>query len=245
MIERSGRADAGDDGVARRSCAGPVPLAKALAAIDVLSEGRLVAARRPGLLRRDYDAVGIPFEERWKRFDEAIAVLRALLARPLPGSRYYPPADVELAPGPRGESRSGSGAGARRRASLASRGRPTAGSRPPTTRRRSASPPRAPPGARARGRGRDADGLPQRARHDVDLGLEDRAEARPRARRRPGSAPAAAIPTSCARRSASAPPSTAPSSSRATPRPAASASTCGRWATSGDSSSWSRATWRR
>jgi alkanesulfonate monooxygenase SsuD/methylene tetrahydromethanopterin reductase-like flavin-dependent oxidoreductase (luciferase family) len=82
---------------------GPVPLAKALAAIDVLSEGRLVAALGPGSSERDYRVLGIPFEERWKRFDEALLVLRALLrGEPMPEKpRHYPvPPDVELAPGP-------------------------------------------------------------------------------------------------------------------------------------------------
>src|SRR6478672_10284480 len=58
---------------------GPVPLAKTLAALDVLSDGRLIAALGPGSSKRDYDALGIPFDERWKRFDEAITTLRALL----------------------------------------------------------------------------------------------------------------------------------------------------------------------
>jgi alkanesulfonate monooxygenase SsuD/methylene tetrahydromethanopterin reductase-like flavin-dependent oxidoreductase (luciferase family) len=58
---------------------GPVPLAKTLAALDVLSEGRLIAGLGPGSSKRDYDAVGVPFAERWKRFDETIAALRALL----------------------------------------------------------------------------------------------------------------------------------------------------------------------
>jgi alkanesulfonate monooxygenase SsuD/methylene tetrahydromethanopterin reductase-like flavin-dependent oxidoreductase (luciferase family) len=82
---------------------GPVPLAKALAAIDILSEGRLVAALGPGSSKRDYDVLGISFEERWKRFDEALAVLRALLkGEPIPDApRYYPiPPGVELEPGP-------------------------------------------------------------------------------------------------------------------------------------------------
>src|SRR5947208_6358786 len=42
---------------------GPVPLAKTLAALDVLSEGRLIAALGPGSSKRDYDALGIPFDE--------------------------------------------------------------------------------------------------------------------------------------------------------------------------------------
>ena len=83
---------------------GPVPLAKALATIDVLSDGRLVAAVGPGSSKRDYDALGICFDERWKRFDEALALLRALLkGEPFPeDARYYRmPADIELAPPPR------------------------------------------------------------------------------------------------------------------------------------------------
>jgi alkanesulfonate monooxygenase SsuD/methylene tetrahydromethanopterin reductase-like flavin-dependent oxidoreductase (luciferase family) len=83
---------------------GPVPLAKTLAALDVLSEGRLVAALGPGSSKRDYEALGVSFDERWKRFDESIAILRALLEgepRPeLPHSYIVPP-DVELAPAPR------------------------------------------------------------------------------------------------------------------------------------------------
>ena len=81
---------------------GPVPLAKTLAALDVLSEGRLIAALGPGSSKRDYDALGVPFDERWKRFDEAITTLRALLeGKPRPErASYYPvPSDVELAPG--------------------------------------------------------------------------------------------------------------------------------------------------
>ena len=71
---------------------GPVPLAKTLAALDVLSEGRLIALG-PGSSKRDYDALGVPFDERWKRFDEAIPMLRALLE----GKGFPEP----LAPAPR------------------------------------------------------------------------------------------------------------------------------------------------
>jgi alkanesulfonate monooxygenase SsuD/methylene tetrahydromethanopterin reductase-like flavin-dependent oxidoreductase (luciferase family) len=71
---------------------GSIPLAKALVAIDVLSEGRLVAAVGPGSSQRDYALIGIPFEERWKRFDEALAALRPLLK----GEHQ----DAELEPAP-------------------------------------------------------------------------------------------------------------------------------------------------
>src|SRR5918994_1771609 len=91
MIERSGKMALATT-VSLAVLRGPVPLAKSLAAIDVLSEGRLVAAIGPGSSERDYRVLGIPFEERWKRFDEALALLRALLnGEPMPERpRYYP-----------------------------------------------------------------------------------------------------------------------------------------------------------
>jgi alkanesulfonate monooxygenase SsuD/methylene tetrahydromethanopterin reductase-like flavin-dependent oxidoreductase (luciferase family) len=58
---------------------GPVPLAKTLVALDVLTDGRLVAAVGPGSSEKDYDAVGIPFSERWPRFEEAVIALRELV----------------------------------------------------------------------------------------------------------------------------------------------------------------------
>ena len=102
MIERSGEMALATT-VSLPVLRGPVPLAKALAAIDVLSEGRLVAGLGPGSSERDYRVLGIPFDERWPRFEEALLVLRALLkGDPMPEApRYYPvPPDVELAPGP-------------------------------------------------------------------------------------------------------------------------------------------------
>ena len=55
---------------------GPVPLARALVALDLLAEGRLVAGVGPGSSKQDYDAVGIPFDERWPRFEQAVVALR-------------------------------------------------------------------------------------------------------------------------------------------------------------------------
>jgi alkanesulfonate monooxygenase SsuD/methylene tetrahydromethanopterin reductase-like flavin-dependent oxidoreductase (luciferase family) len=58
---------------------GPVATAKALAALDVLTDGRVVAGLGPGSSKADYEVVGIPFEDRWKRFDTAVTQLRELL----------------------------------------------------------------------------------------------------------------------------------------------------------------------
>ena len=81
---------------------GPVPLAKTLAALDRLSGGRLVVAVGPGSSRQDYAAVGIAFEERWPRFDEAIGVLRALWSADGPDfeGRFYSTRGIVLEPRP-------------------------------------------------------------------------------------------------------------------------------------------------
>jgi alkanesulfonate monooxygenase SsuD/methylene tetrahydromethanopterin reductase-like flavin-dependent oxidoreductase (luciferase family) len=81
---------------------GPVPLAKAMTAIDRLSGGRLVVALGPGSAATDYDAVGLSFDERWPRFDEAVPALRALLRRDAPPftGRFYSTAGLDLQPSP-------------------------------------------------------------------------------------------------------------------------------------------------
>jgi alkanesulfonate monooxygenase SsuD/methylene tetrahydromethanopterin reductase-like flavin-dependent oxidoreductase (luciferase family) len=107
---------------------GPIPLAKALAAIDRLSGGRLVVAVGPGSSPEDYASVGIDFDERWPRLDEAVQALRALLrpgAEPFTG-RFYSTDGISLDPPPaRADGPPiwvgswGSGAGLRRTARLA------------------------------------------------------------------------------------------------------------------------------
>jgi alkanesulfonate monooxygenase SsuD/methylene tetrahydromethanopterin reductase-like flavin-dependent oxidoreductase (luciferase family) len=80
---------------------GPVPLAKALAALDLLSEGRLIAGVGPGSSKADYDALGIPFEQRWRRFEESVTALRALLQGERPSkSRHFPVPGETLEPLP-------------------------------------------------------------------------------------------------------------------------------------------------
>jgi alkanesulfonate monooxygenase SsuD/methylene tetrahydromethanopterin reductase-like flavin-dependent oxidoreductase (luciferase family) len=81
---------------------GPVPLAKTLGAIDRLSGGRLIVAVGPGSSQRDYEAVGIEFEERWRRLEEAVQALRALWQsgrEPFIG-RFYSTAGITLDPRP-------------------------------------------------------------------------------------------------------------------------------------------------
>jgi alkanesulfonate monooxygenase SsuD/methylene tetrahydromethanopterin reductase-like flavin-dependent oxidoreductase (luciferase family) len=81
---------------------GPVPLAKALTAIDILSNGRLFVGAGPGSSARDYEIVGLNYEERWKRFDESIQFLRSLWSGDVDGftGRYYSTAGIDLEPKP-------------------------------------------------------------------------------------------------------------------------------------------------
>src|SRR5215216_5657334 len=88
--------------VALPAVRGPAPLAKTLAAIDLLSGGRLVVGVGPGSSARDYAAVGLSYEERWQRLDEAIPALRALWGgdgQPFNG-RFYSTQGLALEPRP-------------------------------------------------------------------------------------------------------------------------------------------------
>ncbi len=56
----------------------PVVLAKELATLDDLSNGRLELGIGVGWLREEFDALGIPWERRGKRTDEYVAAMRTL-----------------------------------------------------------------------------------------------------------------------------------------------------------------------
>ncbi|HJZ61069.1 MAG TPA: LLM class flavin-dependent oxidoreductase [Miltoncostaeaceae bacterium] len=81
---------------------GPVQLAKALTAIDVLSDGRLIVGVGPGSSAADYAAAGVSFDERYPRFAEAVRALQALLAGDPEGFRgeFYSTEGVVLEPRP-------------------------------------------------------------------------------------------------------------------------------------------------
>ena len=174
---------------------GPVPLAKMLTALDMLSEGRLIAALGPGSSQRDYDALGIPFDERWKRFDEAITTLRALLeGKPRPEASAPTTACRPISNSRRlldkgAAYRFGSGAGARTPDCAGSRALETAGLPPRTTRRpaRFAEARDRLAGELARPRPR-CGGFSQRSRHDVDLGRQRSRRGRSSPWRRPRAA---------------------------------------------------------
>ena len=110
----------------------PVVLAKALASLAGLYvPDPSSPASGPGSSRADYAAVGIPFDERWARFDAAVEVLRALFS----GDAYdgLGPRSATSHPYPVALRSSGTAAGAdRRRACWRSR-RPLMGGTPPGT----------------------------------------------------------------------------------------------------------------
>jgi alkanesulfonate monooxygenase len=56
----------------------PVALAKQLSSMDQLSEGRLIMGMASGWYKREFDAVGIPFEKRGKLMDENLEILNRL-----------------------------------------------------------------------------------------------------------------------------------------------------------------------
>jgi probable F420-dependent oxidoreductase len=80
----------------------PVLLAKQLATLDLLSEGRLVVQPTVSWHRAEYEALGVPFGSRGELLDEHLAAWRPLW-RDTPASfegRHYRFADVYLQPKP-------------------------------------------------------------------------------------------------------------------------------------------------
>lgn len=87
----------------------PIILAKELAGIDILSKGRLLFGVGVGYVKGEFDALGIPYEERGPRVSEHIEAIRTLWtqeqpsfegrfssfsgiqSRPLPVQRPHPP----------------------------------------------------------------------------------------------------------------------------------------------------------
>lgn len=80
----------------------PLALAKDLATLDLLCEGRLVVQPTVGWHRDEYDALGVPFRRRGDLLDEHLAIWREVWTR-TPASfegRYYRFRDVYLEPKP-------------------------------------------------------------------------------------------------------------------------------------------------
>jgi len=56
----------------------PIPVAKLLASVDVLSGGRLIVGAAIGWLEGEFDALDVPFKERVSRSEEALEIFRTL-----------------------------------------------------------------------------------------------------------------------------------------------------------------------
>src|SRR5271154_5968454 len=74
----------------------PLPLAKELATLHNLSEGRLILGAGVGWLKPEFAALGVPFEERGRRLDEGLAMMRAVWSQdPVTFKSRYIPAKIE------------------------------------------------------------------------------------------------------------------------------------------------------
>jgi len=80
----------------------PIYVAKEVATIDVLSNGRVILGIGVGWLQEEFDALGIPFEERAGRTAEAVRAIRSLW-KPEPEAfegKYYRWAPLQSHPKP-------------------------------------------------------------------------------------------------------------------------------------------------
>src|SRR5271166_2133979 len=66
----------------------PVLLAKQLSSLDLLSEGRLIMGLASGWYKREFDAVGVPFEQRGKIMDENLEILTRFWTEPMVKGQY-------------------------------------------------------------------------------------------------------------------------------------------------------------
>ncbi|HMD46266.1 MAG TPA: TIGR03619 family F420-dependent LLM class oxidoreductase [Acidimicrobiales bacterium] len=62
----------------------PLEIAKRYGTLDVVSGGRVILGVGVGSLKEEFDLLGVPFEGRGERADDALAALRASLSRPEP-----------------------------------------------------------------------------------------------------------------------------------------------------------------
>jgi probable F420-dependent oxidoreductase len=68
----------------------PVVLAKELSSLDLIAGGRLVLGMASGWYKREFDAVGVPFNERGRIMDRNLEILRRLWTEELVDGEYPP-----------------------------------------------------------------------------------------------------------------------------------------------------------
>jgi probable F420-dependent oxidoreductase len=80
----------------------PIVLAKELATLDLLSDGRLLLGVAGGWLREEFEMLGVPFDERGRRTDEYLRLIHALWTeeRVSFAGRYFSLTDAACFPKP-------------------------------------------------------------------------------------------------------------------------------------------------
>jgi alkanesulfonate monooxygenase SsuD/methylene tetrahydromethanopterin reductase-like flavin-dependent oxidoreductase (luciferase family) len=79
----------------------PVMVANWLMTLACMTDKRIIAGLGPGSATGDHAAVGVPFEQRWSRFDEAFRAVKGLVrGEPVPAGQFYDLSQVRLAPVP-------------------------------------------------------------------------------------------------------------------------------------------------
>ena len=90
FVLRGGDRDAPDPQHRRAAVSQPLIVAKAVATLDMLSDGRFTLSVAMGYMRGEYKALGVDFDERNALFDEAIEVIRGCGARRTSPTRGRP-----------------------------------------------------------------------------------------------------------------------------------------------------------
>src|SRR6476660_2464327 len=80
----------------------PIPVAKLLASVDVLSGGRLIVGAAIGWLEGEFETLGVPFKERASRTDEALELFRTLWTEEQPTltTQHHQLANLQVSPMP-------------------------------------------------------------------------------------------------------------------------------------------------
>ena len=76
-----------------------VAVAKQMASIDVLSDGRLTVGVGVGGREHDYRAVSAPYDHRWERMDDQVATMRRIWAQHPPFEGADPVGPIPVQPG--------------------------------------------------------------------------------------------------------------------------------------------------
>ncbi|MBT4432607.1 MAG: LLM class flavin-dependent oxidoreductase, partial [Nitrospinaceae bacterium] len=66
----------------------PLVLAKQLSSIDQISQGRLIVGMASGWYKREFDAVGVPFEKRGNIMDQNIEIMNRLWTEDMVRAEY-------------------------------------------------------------------------------------------------------------------------------------------------------------